>query len=154
MGHTILPAMYCGAGATNIRYSSSKAFDLVQESSIRWWGDVVTWRPALRLRWHSASPSPHDLARRTLVVTYDYPYPTDLEGFKGVFAVAIFALIIVTVTMLYRLRFRCATLCFAHPLSLKKLFSSVDSFPAVLLDWVLAIRNCVEPSISVFFVDA
>lgn len=93
-------------GATNIHYSSPVALDVIEETSLCWWLDIFTSRPALRLRWHSTSPSPRDAAKRELVVTYDYPYPVDLEWLKDLLFIALLAMMIGAATVLYLLKLR------------------------------------------------
>ncbi|KAL8436208.1 hypothetical protein ACSSS7_001938 [Eimeria intestinalis] len=105
--HNCLPAVLRGAsGATNIRYSAPFAFDLVEQTNLRWWFDMLFSRPALHLRWHAVSSPPAHVAKRELVVTYDYFYPVDLEWINLVFLVAIFAAAILAVTAVWHSNLR------------------------------------------------
>ncbi|KAL8451560.1 hypothetical protein Emed_002009 [Eimeria media] len=89
-------------GATNIRYSAPLAFDLVEHTRLRWWFDVLFSRPALHLKWHAVSSPPAHVAKRELVVTYDYLYPLDLEWMNLLFLVAVVAAAIVAVALMWR----------------------------------------------------
>ncbi|KAL8441441.1 hypothetical protein Emag_007161 [Eimeria magna] len=89
-------------GATNIRYSAPLAFDLVEQTRLRWWFDVLFSRPALHLRWHAVSSPPAYVAKRELVVTYDYLYPLDLEWMNLLFLVAIVVAAIAAVAAMWR----------------------------------------------------
>ncbi|KAL8273879.1 hypothetical protein Esti_002202 [Eimeria stiedai] len=92
-------------GATNIRYSAPFAFDLVEETRLRWWFDVLFSRPALHLRWHAVSSPPALMAKRELVVTYDYFYPLDLEWINLLLLVAIVTAAIAAVATMWRSNF-------------------------------------------------
>ncbi|CDJ54174.1 ribophorin I, putative [Eimeria brunetti] len=96
-------------GATNIQYSSPVDFESVEETTIKWWLDIVTSRPALRLKWHSASLTPTQHKARSLTVTFDYPYSLDLEYLKKAFGLLLLVLIIAIATVLYRWKTRPST---------------------------------------------
>ncbi|CDI75522.1 ribophorin I, putative [Eimeria praecox] len=96
-------------GAINARYSSPVDFDSVEETTVKWWLDVVTSRPALRLKWHSASPIPTQHKGRFLAVTFDYPYSVDLEYLKKAFILVLVLFIIAVAAGLYQWKLRFST---------------------------------------------
>lgn len=94
------------SGAINIRYSSTVEFEYVEETTVKWWLDVVTSRPALRLKWHSASLPPTEHKGHYLTVTFDYPYSVDLEHLKKAFILFLLLLIATISTVLYHWKLR------------------------------------------------
>ncbi|CDJ36313.1 ribophorin I, putative [Eimeria mitis] len=112
-------------GATNIQYSSPIDFESVEETTVKWWLDVVTWRPALQVKWHSASPTPPQHTRRYLTVTFDYPYFVDSEHVKMAFVLLLIVLIIAAAITLYRWKLRLSTTEEATAATLRGAFGHV-----------------------------